>query len=134
MNSFDYKREVTVFKLDEKGNKIPLYETVQDPSSTRTDGTIDKVIPGKFETETKWVEDYVNLDTYVRAVTLEDGKVVLMLNDGHEESREVGVLKNKRKPPTPDNVTIERQRQFVCSEIIIALPEDIERLRAKLKG
>lgn len=134
MNSFAYKREITVFKKDENGNKIPLTEKKMVRTSESMEEEVEQevVVPGKFETEKKWVEDYVNLETYIRAITLEDGRMVLMLNDGHEESRDVPVLKNKRKPATIDNITQERQRQYVCSEVVLALPEDIDRLRSRL--
>lgn len=133
MKSFSYQRESIVYKKDENGNKIPLYETVEEGSSTRTDGKIDKIIPGKFETESVWVEDYFNLENYVRAVTIENGSIVVMLNDGHEESREIPTLKNDKKPASLANIKMERQRQYVCSEIVISKPEDIERLREILR-
>ena len=133
MRSFSYQRESILYKKDEKGNKIPVIETIVDPSSTRTDGTIDRVVPGKFETESVWVEDYINLENYVRAVTIENGSIVIMLNDGHEESREVPTLKNDKKPASMANIKMERQRQYVCSEIVISKPEDIERIRDILK-
>jgi len=129
MNSFSYQRESIVYKKDAGGNKIPAMQEIVDEQ-----GVASKVpIPGKFETESVWVEDYFNLDNYVRAVTIENGSVVVMLNDGHEESREVPTLKNDKKPANLANIKMERQRQYVCSEILVSKPEDIERLRNILR-
>jgi hypothetical protein len=129
MRSFSYQRESIIFKKDEKGVKIPLTAEVTDENGVAT----KQVVPGKFETESVWVEDYFNLENYVRAVTIENGSIVIMLNDGHEESREVPILKNDKKPASLANIKMERQRQYVCSEIVISKPEDIERIRTILK-
>lgn len=120
MSVFKYSRKKTVNKVDENGKVIPL-KTVNEEG-------VEEVVPGKFETREIWLEDYFNLDLLIRTHALENGNVIVLLNDGHEISERVPVLKNKRRPPTPDNISEERIRQWVQSELLIEKPEDVQRL------
>lgn len=124
MKSFKYSRKTTVLKKDEEGKPIPKIKELLDHEGNR----IQEPIPGQFETEDKWLEDRINLDYYIRTHALEDGRVIVLLDDGHEVTEKVPSLKNKNGRPVPGNIIEEKQRQWVQSEILIAKPEEIEKL------
>jgi hypothetical protein len=132
MSAFKYSRKVTVLKKDEEGKPIPVMEKVvgenQNPDEVEA-----TPVPGKFETEELWKRDYINLDLFIRSHELEDGRVIVLLHDGHEETTKVAVgLKNPKKGPVKDNIVSEKQVQWVQSEIVISLPEEVELLYKKL--
>lgn len=120
MRAFKYSRKKTITKKDETGASIPLKQT-------NAEG-VEEVVAGKFETEVKWVIDYINLDLFIRTHAMEDGTVIVLLNDGHEVTDKVPVLRNKNKPATPTNITEEKIRQWVQSEILISNPDEVQDL------
>lgn len=121
MIPFKYSRKREVVKKYANGDPIPLVVKKED-------GT-EEVIPGKFETEFVWKTDTINLDMLIRTHELDDSRVIVLLNDGHEESQKVPVgLKNAKKGMTPNNINYEKQITWVQSEITLEKKEDIERL------
>lgn len=58
--------------------------------------------------------DSFNMDSVVRSYEYERNKVLVMLNDGHEESREVENAAPPKKGAAP-----ERRRVWVVSEIYL---------------
>lgn len=140
MSAFKYSRKVTVLKKDEEGKPIPLKKKVlvevdiDGDDAEYIEPTYEEVVvPGEFETEEKWKRDYINLDVFIRTHELEDGRVIVLLHDGHEETTKVAVgLKNPKKGPIKDNIVTEKQVQWVQSEIVVSLPEEVEALYKKL--
>lgn len=132
MSTFKYSRKVTSLKKDAEGKPIPLMQKVVGENQN-PDEVEETPIPGQFETEDIWKKDYLNLDLFIRTHELEDGRVVVLLLDGHEETSKIPVgLKNPKKGPVKDNFVTEKQVQWVQSEIVVSLPEDIEILYKKL--
>lgn len=60
-------------------------------------------------------EDFFNVDTVIRGMTLEDGRVLLILNDIHERVEEVPKLNAKKTHQIGTKV----QRRTVQSEIYL---------------
>lgn len=132
MSAFKYSRKVTILKKDAEGKPIPLMHKVVGENQN-PDEVVATPIPGQFETEEIWKKDYLNLDLFIRTHELEDGRVIVLLHDGHEETTKVAVgLKNPKKGPVKDNIVSEKQVQWVQSEIVVSLPEEIETLYKKL--
>ncbi len=125
---FRYSRKKLVLKKDAEGNPIPLIEKLITHKEDGTETVEEKVIPGRFETEEKWATDYINLGLFIRTHELENGNIIVLLQDGHEVTEKVPVLKNPKKPATRDNISEEKQRQWVQSEILLEKEEDIEKL------
>lgn len=67
--------------------------------------------------------DSFNMNSVVRSYEYEKGKLLVMLNDGHEESREVDNPTPLKKGQQP-----ERRRVWVVSEIHLE-GYDVERFR-----
>lgn len=114
---FKYTRRKNVTKKDEKGQAIPETVTI-----TLEDGsTKEENVPGKFKTEEKSFTDYLNLTKVIRTHALENGNVIVLLDDGHEETQKVPQLKNpnKKGPVTKNDVVEVKERQWVQSEILI---------------
>ena len=123
---FFFTRKVIVKKLDDNGDPILVTLSVEkeiDGIKTQT----EEAIPGKFVTEEKTVLDSFNLQKVIRTHTLEDGRVVALLDDGHEETQKNPTLKNpnKRGPITKADIIEEKTRVWVQSEIVI-LKEEAE--------
>jgi hypothetical protein len=119
---FFFKRKGTERKLDEKGNPIPLTQKVNRPKEGGAEGEteeVDEVIPGKFETEQVVYEDNFNLERVIRSHTIRKGHVVVLLDDGHEETHTEPTLKNpaKKGPITKNDIIEQKKRQWVQSEI-----------------
>lgn len=133
MKAFSYERKETVNKKDENGKVIPLTQKTKIQKEDGTEEEVDQPVPGKFVTEDKWVKDVMNLDYFIRVHALTDGRVVVLLDDGHEVTEKVPTLKNKNGRPVPGNIIEEKQRQWIQSEILIAKPEDVERLYKTLE-
>jgi hypothetical protein len=72
--------------------------------------------------------DSFNMDCVVRSYEYERNKVLVMLNDGHEESREVENTAPPKKGTAP-----ERRRVWVVSEIYLE-GNDVTRFRAAAGG
>lgn len=124
MIPFKYSRKKRVYKKDVDGNHIPLLRTV-----AKEDGTTEQVVvPNQFETEEVWATDYINLSLFIRTHELDNGNIIVLLDDGHEVTEVVPTLKNPKKPYSPSNVTETKQRNWVQSEILLEKPEEIERL------
>jgi len=105
---FFYTREKQEVKKDENGVAVPLKDEA------------GAVIPGKFETTTVFMKDSFNTDKVIRTHMLTPTHVVVLLEDGHEESQVVNqTLKNKNKPATPDNIEYVKQRVWIQSEISV---------------
>lgn len=62
-----------------------------------------------------------NVHYVVRAAEVEPGQMIVMLDDGHEESQEKEVME-KGKP------VVKRERNYVLSQIML-VGEDIERFK-----
>lgn len=123
---FFFTRKVTVKKVDDKGNPIPVTISVEkEVDGVKTQ--VEEPIPGQFVTEEKLVTDSFNLQKVVRTHTLEDERVVALLDDGHEETQKNPTLKNpnKRGPITKADIIEEKTRVWVQSEIVI-LKEEAE--------
>lgn len=77
-----------------------------------------EVIVGKSEDGTTDLKetrkDSFNPEHVVRSYEYEKGRIYLMLNDGHEESKEIPII-NKRKQITG----YKKERQWVVSEILL---------------
>ena len=67
--------------------------------------------------------DSFNINSVVRTLEYEPGKLVVMLNDGHEEARTVPVYSRTNKETGE-----KRERQWVVSEIYLD-GEDVDRFR-----
>lgn len=119
MGFFSYTRTKQVAKKDENG-KIIFKKDEEG-----------KELKDQPETEEKKFTDWFNLGCVIRTFTIEDDHVIVLLNDGHEQTDKIPVLKNKLKPPTPNNVVEEKQRNYVQSEISVR-GEDIARLHEAL--
>ena len=115
MVQFFYDREEKVRKLDETGLPIPITRKI--PGVNEGDPEIDEPVPGQFEIETKIRRDSFNIDAVIRSHMVNDDHVIVLLNDGHETTEKVPILKNKLKPATPNNIIEEKQRMWVQSEI-----------------
>lgn len=70
--------------------------------------------------------DSFNINSVVRSYQVDDNQVYVMLNDGHEESREVPDYSNSGKEKG-----VKRERQWILSQILIE-GEDIARFRKVL--
>ena len=112
MKSFVYTRKQKVKKLDEKGNPIPVMREVPNVVPI----TMEPV-PGQFETEEKEFKDSFNLDNYLRSISLDDDTVLVVLSDGHEETKRNPELINPAKPASKTNVRYVKEAQWVLSEI-----------------
>jgi len=116
---FVFTRTKNVAKKDEEG-KVILKKDEEGND-----------IPGQAEVESRNFTDAINLDKIIRVHMLEQDHVVVLLDDGHEVTEKVPVLKNKKQPPTPQNIVEEKQRSYMQSEISVK-GEDVTRLYAEL--
>jgi hypothetical protein len=116
---FSYTRTKKEAKKDDQGQIIYKLDEQGQP------------IKDQPEMIEKNFVDWFNLDYVLRTFTVSDDHVVVLLDDGHEESQSVTALKNKFKPATPQNLTEQRQRQYVQSEISVK-GADIQRLHEAL--
>lgn len=130
---FFFKREATVKKLDKEGNPIPLKVMVKrEVEGEEVD--VEEVVPNKFETEVKVYEDNFNLSKVIRSHTVKEGQVVVLLDDGHEETQKTPVLKNpsKKGPITKSDIVEEKSRVWVQSEILLT-GDDVSRYYTALR-
>jgi hypothetical protein len=117
---FFYTREKQVKKTDDQGNAIPLKDEKGD------------VIPNQYETETKKYIDSFNLNKVIRTHVMTENHVVVLLDDGHEESQVIGQKKkNPNKGTTPDNLEEVKQRVWIQSEISVK-GDDVQKLYTEL--
>lgn len=81
--------------------------------------------PKAGDTELEYDEftDSFNIDSVVRTFEYEKGKIYVLLNDGHEESREAPTYSNSGR-----QTGSERRRQWVVSEIYLE-GDDVVRFR-----
>lgn len=77
------------------------------------------------EGETKTYTDSFNLNKVIRSIELEDGKRLVVLDDIHEQAREVPDV----DPKTGKFKGTKRQRDTFQSEIYLE-PEDNERFKS----
>jgi|ERR1044072_4859646 hypothetical protein len=129
MKFFTYTREVKQKKLDEKGLPIPIIKEKKE--GEETDPKKPEAV--EFEMETKTFEDFFDLERVIRGLTVEENKIVILLDDGHEVTEQIPKLKDPRKQPTPSNIVYEKQRNWVQSEIILT-GDDVERFRKVYKS
>lgn len=127
MKFFSYTREVKVKKLDESGNPIPKQVDV-DPTKI-----VQEAKPIEYETETKYFEDFFDIERVIRGVSTKENQMVILLDDGHEVTEATPRLKDPRKAATPSNVQYEKQRNWVQSEITLT-GDDAERFRKVYKA
>lgn len=116
---FSYTRVKQEAKKDDKGQIIYKLDEQGQP------------IKDQPEIVEKRFVDWFNLDYVLRTFTVSEDHVVVLLDDGHEESQSVTALKNKFKPASPTNLVEQRQRQYVQSEISVK-GEDVQRLHEAL--
>lgn len=85
----------------------------------------EPVRPKEGDTELKYETfiDSFNLNCVVRSYEAEKGKLFVLLNDGHEESREVPDYSNQGKQKG-----VKRERQWIVSQILLE-GNDVERFR-----
>jgi len=116
---FFYERKAFENKLDETGNPIPL--TVKKAGATPEDPETEEVVPGKFVQEEVTYTDSFNTNRVIRTHTVRKGQIVVLLDDGHEETQKTPVLKNpaKRGPITKADITEEKNRVYLQSEILL---------------
>ena len=71
--------------------------------------------PKDGDTEIQWVvfQDSFNPEKVVRSYEYEEGKIIVMLDDGHEEARDIPTKDEKGRPIQ------KRERQWVVSEIYL---------------
>lgn len=120
-NHFFYTREKVVKKVDDKGTAIMK----KDENGVDTK---------EFETETKIFVDSFNINKVIRTHMLSEDHVVVLLDDGHEESQVVGQRKkNPNKGSTPDNMEEVKQRVWIQSEISVK-GEEVQALHERLKN
>lgn len=127
MSNFEYSYKREILKKDENGKAIPLFTEI-----TKEDGTIEKQkVPGKFETEIKWFQDFINLNLFIRTYTNDDGTIVVLLHDGHEVTQKTPTIKGMTKKGP--EIVEEKARVWLQSEIYIEKPEEIEKLKEVLR-
>lgn len=78
---------------------------------------------GETELQFEYMTDSFNVECVLRSYEYEKGKLYVLLNDGHEESREQPTYSNTGKEKG-----VERKRQWVVSEIYLE-GEDVDRFR-----
>lgn len=111
---FHFTREQVVKKKDEKGQFIFKKDEQGNPTK-------------EFETETFYRDDFFNLDKVIRAHMIDDDHVLVLLDDGHEETQEVPkVEKNK--------IVQSRVRSWVQSEISVKGAEKVQELLETLRN
>lgn len=117
---FFFERETTVKQLDKDGNPIPETVTVEKEENGEK-VQVEEPVPGRFKTEKRIVIDTLNLNKVIRTHTLENGTIIVLLDDGHEETQKNPVLKNPGKsgPITKKDIIEEKSRVWVQSEILI---------------
>lgn len=121
---FFYTREEIVRKRNEKGEFIPLTNLVKIIDENGVESEIQEDIPNQFETETRQLKGCFNIDSVLVGVEVKEGFVVV-LNDGHEETEMIqilkpSVIKSKKQPPYNANDIIEeKKRTWKQSEILL---------------
>jgi len=124
MSQFFYNREQIVKKLDKELKPIPLTRKVS--GATPEDPEIDEIIPNQFVMEVLIRRDSFNTDAVIRSHMINENQIIVLLNDGHETTEKVPVLKNKLKPAHPQNIVEEKTRVWIQSEISLT-GEDVKR-------
>ena len=116
---FFFTRKAQEQKLDEAGNPIPLTRKV--PGVNPGDPETEEVVPNKFVTEEVTYKDSFNVSKVIRTHTVKKGQIVVLLDDGHEETQKTPVLKNpnKKGPITKADITEEKNRVYLQSEILL---------------
>jgi len=119
---FEYSRRKQVIKKDKDGKSIPILEKTDKVDEQGNE--IKEPIPGKFEMEEKIFKDKLNVEKIIRCHELDNGNVIVLLDDGHEVTEKVPIgLKNPKKGMVAGNFIEEKQRQWVQSEILIEKDE-----------
>ena len=83
----------------------------KEPSPIQVEGKEQKFVTYK---------DGINIDTIIRAISLDDGRMIILLNDIHQRPQEVP-MKNKQGKITG----YKREMNVFQSEIYLTEPEDI---------
>lgn len=131
MIPFRYSRKKMVNKKDANGDFIPLMQPIVENGVT----VRMEAVPGKFETEEVWKTDFINLDLFIRTHELDNGNVIVLLADGHDEEQRVPVgLKNPKKGMVPGNIVEQKQTLWVQSEIVLEKSEEIAKLYGILEA
>jgi hypothetical protein len=113
MPHFIYKSVRPVPKKDENGNPIPLINSKGVP------------VAGKFETEDKEFIDSFNLNKVIRTVMVNEEKVIVLLDDGHEDTQVVPTMEKNK-------ITEQKRRVWLQSEIEVT-GSDVKELYEALK-
>lgn len=116
---FSYTRTKQEAKKDDKGQIIYKLDEQGQPIKDQPE-----IIEKKFV-------DWFNMEYVLRTFTVAEDHVIVLLDDGHEESQTITALKNKFKPATPQNLEEKKQRQYIQSEISVR-GEDVQRLHETL--
>lgn len=122
LKHFMYRRKVNERKLDSEGNVIPILDTEGNPT-------------GKFEMEEVTLKDHMDLTRVIRTHAINRRSVVVLLDDGHEITDKIPVLKPGRKGKKnigPDDVMEEKARVWQQSEIQL-FDEDVDRYFERLE-
>lgn len=104
---FIYSKTVQALKVDDQGSPIPLKNDK------------DEVIKGKFETEDKILKDSFNSDYVLRTYAKSDNEVIVLLDDGHEETHKMQAIEKNK-------IVEKNQRSWLQSEIQLQ-GEDVQR-------
>lgn len=106
---FLFTRSETKNKLDEKGQPVFILDENGEPTKD-----VEKI--------TTSLEDSFNVSRVIRTHRLNATTAVILLDDGHEVTEKVPVLKNpnKKGPITQADVTQAKERVWVQSEITLS--------------
>lgn len=113
---FSYTKTKQEVKTNEKGEVIYKLDGEGNPIKTE---------PELLETH---VTDWFNLNLIIRVWSIEKDHAIVLLNDGHEESQVIPVLKKDKKPNAD---SFQRQRKYIQTEIELK-GEDVKRLHTVL--
>lgn len=83
--------------------------------------TREVTLPGE-EAKTQKLTDSFNLDFVIRSVEIEEGKRLVILNDFHEEMREVPEFHPKTRKPTG---AYKKERNTYQSEIYLNAEDSV---------
>lgn len=111
---FRYKNQYKKQVVNEKDE--PVFEKNEDGSDNKAQPVY----------ETVEVDEVFNVNCVINALMVADGKLLVRLNDGHEETEARKKLKDPKKAPTPNNIIIDKTRVWKASEILLE-GEDVTR-------
>lgn len=123
-NFFIYNREEKYYKQVEKDGKKERVE-ILDSEGKPT---------GQYEIEIHSFKDAFNMNKVVRTYMVSEELVIVLLDDGHEESRPVqeNPMTAMTTKKTGKKVEETRRREWIVSEIQISGKDQVETFYEKL--